>query len=258
MSSAHTLPRLYVASDKLDAASAGATCAMEPGQARYLGAVMRRGDGDVARIFNARIGEWRATISGLRKERGSFVLQEQLRPAPLDGEPGCVMAFALLKRDATDLAIRMGAELGVARFAPLITERTVGQRVNEERLAAIAIEAAEQCERLTVPVIDAPVRLSDFLGAWPAEKTLFAAVERLDARAGSASLERARPSRPFSGARSGDGVLIGPEGGFSDGELDVVLARPFVTALTLGERVLRADTAVAAAAALFDASLGNA
>lgn len=248
MSRHHTLPRLFLSPELLEAPAPGTTCPMAADQARYLGTVLRRGEGDMVRLFNARDGEWLARIAAVRRDRGTFTLVERLRqPAE---EPGCVLAFALLKRDATDLVMRMGTELGVSRFVPLITERTVGQRVNGDRLEAIAREAAEQCERLTVPEVAAPVRLPDFLGNWPAAQSLFMAVERLE---GPDAQQEA-----FVGARAGDGILIGPEGGFSETELDAARGRLFVTPITLGDRVLRAETAVAAALALFDARVRNA
>ncbi|NHN87343.1 16S rRNA (uracil(1498)-N(3))-methyltransferase [Acetobacter conturbans] len=253
MPAPHTLPRLYLQPDQPLAGSM--TLPMAPDQARYLGTVLRRGEGDEVRLFNGRDGEWLARIASIKKDKGSFSCLEQLRtPAP---EPGCVLAFALLKRDATDLVVRMGTELGVTRFVPLLTERTVGQRVNEARLESIATEAAEQCERLIVPEIATPIRFADFLGAWPAEKRLFVAVERLAERAESHGASESFPLSPFAGAQAGDGLMIGPEGGFSDGELDVTRARPFVTSITLGNRVLRAETAVAAGLTLFDSQLRN-
>jgi 16S rRNA (uracil1498-N3)-methyltransferase len=228
---------------------------MSPEQARYLGTVLRKGEGDSVRVFNARDGEWLARIASVRKDKGSFTITEKLRP--FIDECGCALAFALLKRDATDLVIRMGTELGVSRFIPVITERTVGQRVNEERLESIAIEAAEQCERLTIPQISSPVRLLDFLGAWPAGKRLFIAVERLENQTDTQKTGTVLSGNPFADAGDGDGILTGPEGGFSRAELDVTLARPFVTPITLGNRVLRAETAVAAALSLFDSQLRN-
>ncbi|GBQ21290.1 16S ribosomal RNA methyltransferase RsmE [Acetobacter estunensis NRIC 0472] len=246
MSALHTLPRLHVSVG--ETLVAHADLPMTPEQARYLGTVLRRAEGDEVRLFNERDGEWLARIAGVRKDKGCFTVVEQLRaPAP---EPGCVLVFALLKRDSTDLVIRMGTELGVSRFVPVITERTVSGRVKSERLESIATEAAEQCERLSVPVVEAPVRLTDFLGAWPADFRLFVAVER--------QIAQGEGPVAFAGARVGDGVLIGPEGGFSAGELDVLRARPFVTPVTLGNRVLRAETAVTAALALFDSQLRNA
>ncbi|NHO32475.1 16S rRNA (uracil(1498)-N(3))-methyltransferase [Acetobacter fallax] len=259
MSTLHTLPRLFIAPEAPERAGESARPemirAMSPEQARYLGTVMRRGEGDEVRLFNAHDGEWLAQITSLRRDRGNFILRERLREAA--AEEGPVLAFALLKRDATDLVIRLGTELGVSRFIPLITERTVGQRVNGSRLESIATEAAEQCERLSVPNIDAPIRFMDFLGQWPEKSRLFAAVERFDERDIADKTGEKRPGL-FSGAVPEDGILIGPEGGFSTAELDAALARPFVTPITLGNRVLRAETAVAAALALFDARIRNA
>ena len=253
MSAHHTLPRLYLFPDT--AFAPDVTIPMTPDQARYLGLVLRRGEGDGVRVFNERDGEWLARIVSVRKDKGQIGLTECLRaPHP---ERGGVLAFALLKRDATDLVIRMGTELGVTRFVPLITERTVGQRVNEDRLESIAMEATEQCERLAVPVIETPQRLTEFLGAWPAGNRLFMAVERLAEMNESQKTAESRSSGTFAGAQVGDGLLIGPEGGFSRAELDVTLARPFVTPITLGNRVLRAETAVAAGLALFDSQLRN-
>ncbi len=256
----HTLPRLFMTPDQAgQSVGPETTCPMSPEQARYLGTVMRRSEGDEVRLFNARDGEWLARIASLRRDRGTFILQTRLR-APAQ-EAGPVLAFALLKRDATDLVIRMGTELGVSRFIPLITERTVGQRVNGARLDSIATEAAEQCERLSVPAVAEPARFMDFLGAWNPENTLFTAVERLGEREFSEQPDKKPDEKQigtFAGARPGDGVLTGPEGGFSTAELDAALARPFVTPITLGNRVLRAETAVAAALALFDARIRNA
>ncbi|MFT8719618.1 16S rRNA (uracil(1498)-N(3))-methyltransferase [Acetobacter sp.] len=253
MSAHHTLPRLYLYPET--ACGPDVTIPMMPDQARYLGLVLRRGEGDEVRIFNERDGEWLARIASVRKDKGQFTLIERLRvPEP---EYGAVLAFALLKRDATDLVIRMGTELGVTRFVPLITERTVGQRVNEDRLESIATEATEQCERLAVPVIETPQRLTEFLGAWPAGNRLFMAVERLAEMHESRKTAESGARGTFAGAQAGDGLLIGPEGGFSPAELDVTLARPFVTPITLGNRVLRAETAVAAGLALFDSQLRN-
>ncbi|GBR03823.1 16S rRNA (uracil(1498)-N(3))-methyltransferase [Acetobacter oeni] len=259
MSTLHTLPRLFVSpggvEDRSCVLEAGAVCPMSPEQARYLGTVMRRKEGDEVRLFNERDGEWLARIAGLRRDQGAFSPERRLRSP--ETEEGPVLAFALLKRDATDLVIRMGTELGVRRFIPLITERTVGQRVNGSRLESIATEAAEQCERLSVPDIAEPVRFMEFLGAWPENNRLFAAVERLCERESADKITQ-KSKDVFSEACIGDGILIGPEGGFGAAELDAMLARPFVTPITLGNRILRAGTAVAAALALFDSRIRNA
>ena len=208
---------------------AGASVPLRPDQAHYLGSVMRRASGDEVRVFNTMHGEWRARIAALRKGTGALVVLDQLRlPMP---ESGPILAFAPLKRDATDLVVQKATELGAAELIPVLTERTVATRVNLDRLAAIAAEAAEQSERLSVPSLRAPVRLSALLGAWPPGVILAAALERQDA--------------PMLGPGPG-ALLVGPEGGFTGLELDLLRSRAFVVPVSLGPRVLRAETAVIA------------
>jgi len=235
------LPRLYIDPSELADFVPSGTLEMTGAQARYLGTVLRREVGAEVLLFNARDGEWRASIAHVRKDRGSFALLTQVRAAePVSGP---VLVFALLKRDATDLVVRMGTELGVQRFIPVTTERTNASRVNMERLEAIAIEAAEQCERLDVPQFEEPCRLADLLGRWPQDRRLLVAVERAAARGTG---DAAAPAMA-----DGDGLLIGPEGGLSDAEVAMILARPFALGVTLGTRILRADTAVVAGLARF-------
>ncbi len=220
------------------ALSEGAEVPATPGQAHYLGAVMRRGAGDTVLLFNGRDGEWRAHIGALRKDRGHFVVEAQTRTqAP---EPDLWLVFALLKRDATDLVVEKATELGASRIVPVFTERTNAGRVNGERLTAIAAEAAEQCERLGVPTIAEPQRLATLLQSWPAERRLVVAAERADAP----------PICPGSGP---DALLIGPEGGFTPLELDLLCRHPFVRQASLGPRILRAETAAIVGLALLQA-----
>ena len=201
----------------------------------YLGTVLRCGANDPVRLFNGRDGEWQARIGELRRDRVTFVAEALLRPQQPD--PDLWLVFALLKRDATDLVVQKATELGASALRPIITERTNAARVNESRLTAIATEAAEQCERLTIPVLHPPTRLPDLLAAWPSGRTLYAAIERANA---------ARPAPATQPAA----LLVGPEGGFTPAELEATLRHPFVTPVSLGPRILRAETACVAGLAL--------
>ena len=238
------LPRLHMSGPHAGLLAPDAMLPMTEAQAHYLGAVLRRQPGDAVRLFNAQDGEWRAIIEALRKERGQFRLGHQLRPpAP---EPGPALLFAPLKRDATDLVVRMATELGAAALHPVITERTIAARVNAARWTAIATEAAEQCERLSLPFIGEPVRLPDLLGGWEPARPLLVALERAtpEDQAGSLAAWRARtPRTPFEPQ---PGLLVGPEGGFSPAERALLRSRPFVVAATLGPLILRAETAALA------------
>lgn len=211
--------------------SAGAAVAATPGQAHRLGTVMRKSAGQQVRLFNGTDGEWLARIAGLARGAGSFAVESLVRPQA--AEPGPVLAFAPLKREGTDLVAEKAVELGVSVLQPVLTDRTVAARVNLDRLKAIAVEAAEQCERLTLPDIRPPVPLPELLAAWPAAGLLAVAVER---SAGKAPLLGPGPA----------GLLIGPEGGFTGAELDLLRRQPFVVEASLGPLVLRAETAAIA------------
>ncbi|GCE89562.1 16S rRNA (uracil(1498)-N(3))-methyltransferase [Komagataeibacter diospyri] len=234
-------PRLFIAPETIAPMARDAMLDLEAGQAHYLGTVLRRQVGAEVALFNARDGEWHGVIDHLRRDRCRIQLVGQTR-APVATRGVCLL-FAPLKRDATETVIRMGTELGVTRFRPVASERTNTHRINTVRLESIAVEAAEQCERLDVPGIDPLADLPMVLSRWPDDVSLFAALERSNA-----------PAAPVV-ARSGDCVLIGPEGGFSPREHDMLRARSFVRPLSLGDLVLRADTAAAAALALVGAGL---
>jgi 16S rRNA (uracil1498-N3)-methyltransferase len=228
-----TPPRLFVTAPLL----AGVTVPATAGQAHYLGTVMRRVVGEKVVLFNGAEGEWQARIASIRKDRAEFAVEHRLRAqAP---EPDLWLLFALLKRDATDLVVRQATELGVSVVQPVLTARTNAGRVNQARLYAIATEAAEQSERLTVPVLHPPAPLADVIGNWDASRRLALAAERAEA-----------PSPAGCGA-----LLTGPEGGFTGAELDALRARPFVVVVSLGPRILRAETAAIAGLALLQARL---
>jgi 16S rRNA (uracil1498-N3)-methyltransferase len=223
--------RLHVAA----ALAEGSTVAVPPAQAHYLGNVMRRGRGDAVLLFNGRDGEFSARIETIRRDGASLLVDHRTRIQAAG--PDLWLAFALLKRDATDLVVQKATELGVTALLPVLTERGNTHRMNPERLIAIAIEAAEQCERLTVPELRAPRPLATLLSDWPSDRRLFAAIERGAApRIASADGPRA--------------LLVGPEGGFSPAELDALGSHPIVTQASLGPRILRAETACIAGLAL--------
>jgi 16S rRNA (uracil1498-N3)-methyltransferase len=228
--------RLFVSAPLAEGAEVHAT----PGQAHYLGTVMRRGPGASVRLFNGADGEWQARLASIKRDRAVLAVETRLRAQA--AEPDLWLAFALLKRDATDLVAQKATELGASALLPVTTERTNAERINAARMTVIATEAAEQSERLTVPRVVPLQRLPDLLAEWPAGRTLFAAIERSDAA----------PLRPRQGGNMA-ALLVGPEGGFSERELDALRARPFVVPVSLGPRILRAETASIAGLALLQA-----
>ncbi len=227
--------RLYVDAPLHAAAIIAAT----PEQAHRLATVMRRSRGDPARLFNGRDGEWQAHIQSIGRGRAALAIGRLLHPQP--AEPALWLVFALLKRDATDLLVQKATELGVTDLQPVVTERSNSHRMNLARLAAIATEAAEQCERLSVPRVHPPQPLAELLATWPRDRTLFVAAER-------------REAPPLPRAAPPTGLLVGPEGGFSVAELDAIKSHPFVTLASLGPRILRAETACIVGLALLQAA----
>jgi len=224
--------RLHVPADL----AAGASVLLDEGQSRYLGTVMRRAAGDTVRLFNGRDGEWRASIRETGKRGARLEALTLLRPqAP---EPDLWLLLSIIKREAMEWAVEKATELGASAILPVITQRSQPGRPNPERLRAIATEAAEQCERLTVPVVHAPQALDAVLRQWPNTRPLFAAIERAETA----------PPPPQTGSAAG--LLIGPEGGFHPRELDAMRRLPFLVAASLGPRILRAETAAIVGLAL--------
>ena len=224
-------PRLFVP----DALAEGAAFDATPAQAHYLGTVLRQAAGAKLRLFNGQHGEWAATLATIRRDRARFLVERQTRPQT--AEPDLWLVFAPLKRDATDLVVQKATELGASAILPVFTARTNTARLNLDRLRAIATEAAEQCERLTLPRMADPLALPELLAAWPAERRLVVALER----------SQSPPPRPRD---SPTALLIGPEGGFTPAEITLLRRHPAVEPVTLGPRVLRAETAAIVGLAL--------
>jgi 16S rRNA (uracil1498-N3)-methyltransferase len=219
----------------------------------YLRNVLRLEPGERVGLFNGRDGEWSAEIVGLAKRSARLQLRERTRLQT--AEPDLWLVFAPIKRQRIDILVEKATELGATALMPVFTRRTVMTRVNLERLAAHAKEAAEQTERLTVPVIREPQSLDKMLAEWPSERRLLVCAEAGPARPmvdALAELTRDVKNRTQSWA-----IMTGPEGGFSPSELDALGKLPFVTPVGLGPRILRADTAAIAALACWQALVGD-
>jgi 16S rRNA (uracil1498-N3)-methyltransferase len=225
----------------------GRELALDEGQSRYLAAVMRLAAGDELLVFNGRDGEWRATVAALGKRRVTLRIADQTRPQATG--PDLELVVALVKRVRLETIVEKAAELGAARVRLVITERTNADHTRVERLQAIATEAAEQTGRLDAPEIAGPVKLERLVSDWDAGRRLLFCDEAGDAPPVLRALE-GRNSGPW-------GVLIGPEGGFSPKEREMLRNLPYAVPATLGPRILRADTAAISALTLWQATLGD-
>ena len=225
----------------------GTRAACSPEQASYLRSVLRLADGDEILVFNGRDGEWRARLVAEGKRGAALEAVELVRAQT--GGPDLHYLFAPLKRARLDYMVQKATEMGAARLVPVLTRHTVAERVNLDRMRANAIEAAEQCGILRVPEIAEPVKLSALLDGWDAARTLVFCDE---------AAEQASPIAALSSRAAGPlAVLIGPEGGFSPDERAMIRDVPEAIALSLGPRIMRADTAAVAALALVNAVLGD-
>jgi 16S rRNA (uracil1498-N3)-methyltransferase len=235
--------RLYVIGDLGE----GVAVTLDEGPSHYLLHVLRARPGNRVALFNGRDGEWLAEIAAAAK-RGVTATCLQ-RTAAQAGVPDIWLAFAPVKKTPADYLVQKATELGVSVLQPVFTRRTIVSRINEERMLANAIEAAEQSERLTVPEIRAGVTFDKLLASWPGERRLLFCDEGGDAKA---MTQAARESRGGPCA-----IFTGPEGGFDPAERAALRALPFVTPVALGPRILRADTAALAALALWQGVAGD-
>ena len=234
--------RLYVTPDLSPTAAVAPT----PEQSRYLTGVMRLSQGDHLLVFNGRDGEWRATITEFTKRGVVLTCQDQTRPQAIG--PDLDLVIALVKKSRVETIVEKAAELGVRRIRPTITRRTNVEKVRLDRLDAITMEAAEQTGRLDVPVVDDPEKLEAILDGWdPARRLMFC--DETGGAPATSALQTAG-SGPWA-------ILIGPEGGFAPEERERLRSSPYTTAVSLGPRILRADTAAIAAMTLWQAALGD-
>lgn len=242
-----------------DPLAAGAEVQPTSDQARYLTAVMRLTPGDALLLFNGRDGEWRAKVAAVAKRGCTLEVVELTRAQ--QPPPDLDLVVALVKRARLETIVEKAAELGARRVRLLVTRRTNADHTNVARLQAIATEAAEQTGRLDVPEVAPPLALDKLLAGWEPERRLMFCDEAGDDPGAEWGGERGR-ARPALEALAGAGaggwaVLIGPEGGFAPEERARLRGESFVTPVTLGPRILRADTAAISALTLWQAALGD-
>jgi 16S rRNA (uracil1498-N3)-methyltransferase len=237
-------PRLFVDTPL----EAGQTIELERNQSNYLGNVLRLSAGEAVLVFNGRDGEWQASIAG-RKRPDSLNIGARARRQ--DSLPDLAYVFAPLKHARLDYMVQKAVEMGASSLQPVLTRFTQVSRVNGERMRANVIEAAEQCGILSIATVTEPVTLDGYLSRREAARLLVFCDEAADV---------ADPLRALHDQQTVPGgidVLIGPEGGFSEDERAILLRQPRILRLSLGPRVLRADTAGVAALALVQAMLGD-
>jgi len=232
--------RLHVTTDL----STNAAVAPTLEQSRYLTQVMRLKLGDSLLVFNGRDGEWRCVIAEILKK--GVILRAEVQVRPQAFGPDLELIVAVVKKSRVETIVEKAAELGAARVRLTVTQRTNVDHIRLDRLDAIAIEAAEQTGRLDVPTIGDPEKLADILDAWdPARRVMFC-----DETGGAPVASAINAPGPWA-------ILVGPEGGFSPEERERLRSHPFTTAVSLGPRILRADTAAIAAMTLWQAAVGD-
>jgi 16S rRNA (uracil1498-N3)-methyltransferase len=239
----YRMQRLFVPADL----AVGRTVEPSAPQTHYLLNVLRLGDGAEILLFNGRDGEWRATLTQAGKKKASLTPVEQTRPQP--PLPDLLYCFAPLKQGRLDYLVQKAVEMGAGVLQPVITQHTQVTKPGTDRLQANAVEAAEQCGILAIPQVRDPVKLDRLLGEWDTGRRLIFCDEDVGTDNPLSTLQAIAEHKL--------GLLVGPEGGFSDAERKELRALPFVTAIPLGPRILRADTAAVAALAVVQATIGD-
>ncbi len=225
-----TYPRIFVdASLKADT-----QIALNQNHIHYFKNVLRRQDGEHIRLFNGKDGEWLATLSDLKKKSGNAIVKTYITQQPHQQAP-VHLFFAPLKKVRLDMLIEKAVELGATDLHPVITERTQNRHLKIERITQHIIEAAEQCERLTLPELHTPISIKDL----PTEKTIYACIERIDIR----DMENESTKFIADISNTDMAFLIGPEGGFSEDEMHLLTKRENIKPVSLGPRIYRAETA---------------
>ena len=221
----------------------GAYVSVAGGQAHYLATVMRMGAGDQVLLFDGVSGEWLAEVVDAGRKRVTLVVREPTRAQ--EAVPDLALAFAPIKKGRVDWLVEKAVELGVARLQPVVTQRTIVDKMNLERMRGHIVEAAEQCGRTSLATIDEPVKLDAYLRGFDGSRALYFADETGGAPAATAF------------TRGAATILIGPEGGFTPEEAAAIRALPSATAISLGPRILRAETAALAAVTAWMAAVGD-
>jgi 16S rRNA (uracil1498-N3)-methyltransferase len=237
-----TTPRLYVE----ESLSTNADVPLTREQAHYLTGVLRMNSGDAVRAFNGRDGEWLAYLTSVTKKSAALRCEKLESAAKLP--PDIDYLFAPLKHARLDYMVQKATELGARRLRPVMTNRTVAERVNLERMRANVVEAAEQCNLVHVPEVLEPEKLDKVLASWDHSRTLVFCDE---------TMGETNPLKSLSNMKMPAAVLVGPEGGFTSDEIKLLKSLPFVRPISLGPRILRADTAAIVALALMQATHGD-
>jgi 16S rRNA (uracil1498-N3)-methyltransferase len=239
----YNLQRLYVPNDLAPQLAFQA----DKGQSHYLAHVLRMNEGAELLVFNGRDGEWSAEITAISKKAVTLTIREQTRPQP--PQPDLIYAFAPLKVGRLDYMVQKAVEMGAGILQPVLTQHTQNAKTPLDKMVANVAEAAEQCGILAVPEVRATVKLERLLGEWENDRRLIFCDEDAATNNPLSALHAIRETK--------FGLLVGPEGGFSEAERTMLRALPFVTAIPLGPRILRADTAAVAAMAVLQATIGD-